>query len=195
MKRCAIWITVFLCLTSLGTFARAAATECPAYIPAGVVIRMFPDEKLIAGRSSGPTLFTVNSDLRFFPNRPPLLARGSKITGTIVDSREAGHFHGKARLKITLNSILTSDLCEYPIDAKIIDVPNHKVENEVVFGSGHTRRDVVALVFPATTVYQLLRIPGRGPKLVLDHETSLNIKLMEPVSLADSGTVRSASAR
>lgn len=195
MKCRAIWIAFVFCLGSTAAFAGAAATECPAYIPAGVVIRMFPDEKLIAGSSSGPTLFTINSDLRFFPNRPPLLARGSKVTATILESREAGRLHGKARLKITLNSILTSDLCEYPIDAKIIDVPNHKVENEVVFGKGHTRRDVIALVFPPTTVYQLLRIPGRGPKLVLDHETPLNIKLMEPVSLADSGGVRSASVR
>ncbi|HEY2384231.1 MAG TPA: hypothetical protein VGK48_23910 [Terriglobia bacterium] len=195
MKCHAVWTGLLVCLASSTGFARATATECPAYIPAGVVIRMFPDEKLIAGSSSGPTLFTVNSDLRFFPNRPPLLARGSKVTGTIVESREAGHFHGKARLKITLNSILTADLCEYPIDAKIIDVSNRKVENEVVFGGGHTRRDVIALLFPATTAYQLLRIPGRGPKLILDHETPLNIKLMEPVSLADTGTVRAASMR
>ena len=46
-----------------------ANTECPAYLPAGVVIRMFPDEKLVAGSSSGPTIFTVTSDIRFFPNR------------------------------------------------------------------------------------------------------------------------------
>src|ERR1051326_8894436 len=85
----------------LGFFApvRASGAECPAYIPAGVVIRMLPDERLAAGISSGPTLFTVSSDLRFFPNRPPLLARGSKVLGTIVESTQAGHFYGKARLR------------------------------------------------------------------------------------------------
>src|SRR5579862_2926492 len=104
MKNHAVWIALLAFLSSTSGLARAAASECPAYIPAGVVIRMFPDEKLIAGSSSGPTLFTINSDLRFFPNRPPLLARGSKVSGTILESREAGRFHGKARLKITLNS-------------------------------------------------------------------------------------------
>jgi hypothetical protein len=150
------------------------------------VIRVLPDEKLTAGSSSGPTILTVSSDVRFFPSRPPLLPRGSKVLGTILESKQAGRFHGKARLRITLRSILTADLCEYPIDARIVEAGRHKVEDDVVWGRGHTQRDVVALLFPPTTIYQLLRLPGRGPKLTLDHETPLNIKLLEPVSLAET---------
>jgi hypothetical protein len=186
MKSLPVCIAVFVCLVLSTAGARASAAECPAYIPAGVVIRVLPDEKLIAGSSSGPTLFTVSSDLRFFPNRPPLLARGSKVLGTIVESKEAGRIYGKARLKIALRSILTSDLCEYPIDAKMIEAGRYKVEDEVVFGRGHAHRDLVAFLFPPTTIYQVLRIPGRGPKLVLDNETPLNIKLLETVSLAET---------
>src|SRR6516225_5375590 len=139
-------IAFFVGVAFFAPVGHASGTECPAYIPAGVVIRMLPDEKLTAGTSSGPTLFTVSSDLRFFPNRPPLLARGSKILGTIVESKEAGHIYGKARLKITLRSILTSDLCEYPIDAKIIEAGRLKVEGEVVLGRGHAHRDLVFLL-------------------------------------------------
>ncbi len=179
-------IAVLVCLAVSATLARASVAECRTYIPAGVVIRILPDEKLTAGSSSGPTLFTVSSDLRFFPNRPPLLARGSKVLGTIVESKEAGRIYGKARLRITLTSILTSDLCEYPIVAKIIEGGRHKVEDEVVFGRGHARRDLVALLFPPTTIYQVLRTPSRGPKLALNNETPLNIKLLEPVALADT---------
>jgi hypothetical protein len=177
-------IAVLVGLNLSAQFVRAN-TECPAYLPAGVVIRMFPDEKLVAGSSSGPTIFTVTSDIRFFPNRPPLLARGSKVLGTIIESKDAGHFYGKARLKITLQSILTSDLCEYPIDAKVIEAGQHKVKDEVILGRGHAERDVIALLFPPTTMYQLLRIPSRGPNLKLDNETALNIKLMQSVSLAE----------
>src|ERR1051326_827229 len=177
-------IAVLIFVAVFASGASASVSECPAYIPAGVVIRVLPDEKLTAGSSSGPTLFTVSSDLRFFPNRPPLLARGSKVLGTIIESREAGRIYGKARLKIALKSILTSDLCEYPIEAKIIETGRYKVHDEVVLGRGHAQRDVVALFFPPTTIYQLLRIPSRGPRLVLDNETALNIKLLEPVSLA-----------
>jgi hypothetical protein len=186
MKSRSVCIGVFVFLAQFAAVPHASAAECPAYIPAGVVIRMFPDEKLIAGSSSGPTIFTVSSDLRFFPNRPPLLARGSKVLGDIAESKEAGRIYGKARLKITLRSILTSDLCEYPIDAKIIEAAHHRVQDEVVFGRGHAHRDVVALLFPPTTIYQLLRIPSRGPKLILDHENALNIKLMEPLSLGEA---------
>jgi hypothetical protein len=188
MKSSSICLTAFLFLAQFAVVAHATVTECPAYIPAGVVIRILPDEKLIAGSSSGPTLFTVSSDLRFFPNRPPLLARGSKVLGTIVESKEAGHIYGKARLKITLRSILTSDFCEYPIEAKIIEAGRYRVQDEVVLGRGHAQRDVVALLFPPTTIYQLVRIPSRGPKLVLNNETALNIKLLEPVSLAVTPT-------
>jgi hypothetical protein len=183
MKSLSVCTAVFVCLAAGSVAAQASATECPAYIPAGVVIRVLPDEKLTAGRSSGPTILTVSSDVRFFPNRPPLLTRGSKVLGTIVESKQAGHFHGKARLRITLGSILNSDFCEYPIDAKIVDAGRQRVEDEVVWGRGHAHRDLIALLFPPTTIYQLVRMPSRGPKLVLDNETPLSIKLLEPVSL------------
>jgi len=183
MKSLSVCTAAFVCLAVCSVVAQASVTECPAYIPAGVVIRVLPDEKLTAGTSSGPTILTVSSDVRFFPNRPPLLMRGSKVLGTIIESKQAGHFHGKAKLRITLGSILNSDFCEYPIDAKIVDAGRHKVEDEVLWGRGHAHRDLIALLFPPTTIYQLVRMPSRGPKLVLDNETPLTIKLLEPVSL------------
>ena len=79
MKSLLVCIAVLVCLAVFATLARVRVVECSAYIPAGVVIRILPDDKLTAGTSSGPTLFTVSSDLRFFPSRPPLLARGSKV--------------------------------------------------------------------------------------------------------------------
>src|SRR5262249_8705454 len=129
------------------------AAECPAYIPAGAVIRVLPDEKLLAGTSSGPTILTVSADLRFFPARPPLLARGSKILGTIVESKEAGRLHGKAHLRLNLTSILTADFCEYPINARIIETQGHKVQENIIWAKGHATRDTVALLFPPTTIY------------------------------------------
>jgi hypothetical protein len=166
--------------------AEASPAECPANLPAGVVLRVFPDEKLIAGISSGPTILTVGADVKFFPNRPPLLARGSKVLGTIVESKQAGRFHGKARMRLDLTSILTSDFCEYPIDSKIVEAGRHKVAGDMIWGRGHAKRDVVALLFPATTIYQLLRIPGRGPKLEISNETPLTIKLLQSVSLSEA---------
>ena len=42
-------IAVLVCLAVSATLARASVAECPAYIPAGVVIRILPDEKLTSG--------------------------------------------------------------------------------------------------------------------------------------------------
>lgn len=195
MKSLCFWSAVFVCLTVSLAGVHASAAECPANIPAGVIIRVLPDEKLIAGTASGPTILTVTSDVRFFPNRPPLLARGSKILGTIAESKQAGHFYGKAHLKIALNSILTSDFCEYPMTGKIVEAGRQNVKQDVVIGRGHAHRDILALLFPPTTVYQLLRIPSRGPKLVLDNETPLTIKLLESVSLSESSIRRTENER
>jgi hypothetical protein len=190
MKSLSIWSVTLVILAIRAPMTYAAPVECPANLPAGLTIRVTPDEKLTAGITTGPTILTVTSDIRFFPNRPPLLARGSKILANIIESKKAGHFHGKARARIALTSILTSDFCEYPIDAKVVDAGRYKVEDGVIIGRGHARRDTIALLFPPTTVYQLLRIPSRGPKLVVDNETALTIKLLQSVSLGESSVLR-----
>ena len=190
MKSVSMWIAALIFLAIHAPMTEARPVECPASLPAGLTMRVFPDEKLIAGMTTGPTILTVASDVRFFPNRPPLLARGSKILGTIIESKQAGHFHGKARTRIALTSILTSDLCEYPIEAKIVEAGRFKVGDGVILGRGHAKRDVIALLFPPTTIYQLLRTPSRGPKLVVDSETPLTIKLLQPVSLGEASVDR-----
>ena len=190
MKSLCVCSAAFVFLAVHAHVMYAAPVECPATLPAGVTIRVFPDEKLMAGVTSGPTILTVTSDVRFFPNRPPLLARGSKVLGTIIESKQAGHFHGKAKIRIALTSILTSDFCEYPIDAKITEAGRYKLSDGVILGGGHAKRDTIALMFPPTTIYQLFRIPSRGPKLVVNNETPIIIKLLEPVSLGQASLER-----
>jgi len=189
--------SLFVCSAALvflvlhAAVMNAAPVECPATLPAGVTIRAFPDEKLAAGVTTGPTILTVMSDVRFFPNRPPLLPRGSKVLATIIESKQAGHFYGKAKVRIALTSILTSDFCEYPIEAKIIEAGKYKVSDGVIVGRGHAKRDTFALLFPPTTVYQLLRTPSRGPKLLVDNEVPIVIKLLQPLSLGQASLDRS----
>jgi hypothetical protein len=195
MKSLSMWTAALFCLAVGTQNLHAAPGECSANLPAGLIIRLLPDEKLIAGMSTGPTAFTVNADVRFFPNRPPLLARGSKVLATIAESKEAGHFYGKARIQLTLDSILTADFCEYPIDGKIIEVARNKVADNVIWGRGHARRDAIALLFPPTTVYQLVRLPSRGSKLVVDDETAISVKLMQSVSLSEERTMKLSGNR
>jgi hypothetical protein len=179
MKSLLIWAVVVLSAASLP----ASAGTCQASLPAGTIIRMFPDEKLVAGRAFGPVIFTVNPDVRPFPNRPPVIPRGSKVLGNLMESKQAGRLVGRAQTQIVLTSILTADSCEYPIDAKILEAGRYTANKDgVVVGRGHPHRDVFALLFPPTTIYQLVRIPSRGPKLVIDTETPIIIKLMEPLT-------------
>ena len=183
-----ILAVVFLglsCLTSTG-LASPSDTSCSINIPAGTIIRVYPDEHIVAGTTSGPLLFTVAADVRFFLNRPPILPRGSKILGKMETSEEAGHLWGRAKARFLFSSILMSDFCEFPIDATLIGTKKYQVREEVIIGRGHARRDALALLFPPTTLYQLIRLPARGPKLTIREEEQLVIKLVQPVYLARS---------
>src|SRR5439155_23465468 len=106
MNSLSVCTAVFFCLVVCAVAAQASGPVCPAYLPAGIVIRVLADEKLTAGRSSGPTVLSVSSDVRFFSNRPPLLARGFKVLATIVASKQAGRVHGYARLRSSVGPIL-----------------------------------------------------------------------------------------
>jgi hypothetical protein len=193
MKTLSVWTATLVSLAIFGLTGYASSPGCPAHLPAGTIIRLFPDEKLVANVTSGPVIFTISSDVRFFPNRPPLLSRGSKVLGRVVESRQAGRLWGKAQMHILLTSILTADYCEYPIDAKILEAGRYTIRKDVVIGRGHAGRDAFLLLFPPTTAYQLMRIPARGPRLVIDSEMPVVLKLLEPVELGQSSDARQAA--
>src|SRR5947208_12785547 len=116
-------------------------------------------------------------------HRPAIVPRGSKVLGNVMESKQAGRLVGRAQTQIVLTSILTADSCEYPIDAKTLEAGRYRANKDgVVVGRGHARRDLFELLFPPTTIYQLIRIPSRGPSLVLDAENPITIKLMEPLT-------------
>src|SRR5262245_56640302 len=180
------------CLTSTG-LAGPSDISGSISIPAGTIIRVYPDEQIVGGTTSGPLLFTVAADVRFFLNKPSVVPRGSKILGKMEDSSQAGRLWGRAKAHPKFMSILTPDFCEYAIDARLIGVKKYQVREEVIIGRGHVRRDAFALLFPPTTLYQLIRLPARGPKLTIGGEEQLVIKLLEPVYVARS-TARPVSA-
>jgi len=156
---------------------------CAQTLPAGLVIRVEPDERIIAGRTDGPLLLTVTSDVRLFPGRPPIVPRSSKVFATTVVSKDAGHLKGRARYQMSLGSILTPNDCEYALDARVVDAGKYEVQKGAVVGKGHAKRDFLLTLFPPTTLYELVRVPARGPRLVLDNETILAIRLLQPVTL------------
>jgi len=107
-------------------------------------------------------------------------------------SSEAGRLWGRAKAHLVFSSILMPDFCEYPIDATLISTKKYQVREEVIIGRGHARRDALGLLFPPTTLYQLIRLPSRGPKLSIREEEQLVIKLLQPVYAARSQSDQTA---
>src|SRR5262249_19023120 len=173
------------CLSSTG-LAGPSDTSCSMNIPAGTIIRVYPDEHIVAGTTSGPLLFTVAADVRFFLNKPPIIPRGSKVLGKMENSNKAGRLWGRAKARPVFTSLLTPDFCEYAIDARLIGAKKLQVREDVIIGRGHPRRDAFPLLFPPTTLYKLIRLPARGPRLTIGEEEQLDIKLMQPVYVARS---------
>jgi hypothetical protein len=87
---------------------------------------------------------------------------------------------------MTIDSILTPAGCEYDLDAKLIQAGKYKVDGQAIVGEGHAVRDLTLWLFPPTTLYQLIRLPARGPKLILQEETTLAVRLLESVQLNSS---------
>src|SRR5262249_2137748 len=169
MKTWRVFLTIAVLLISAGVaHGQALAPRknlCAQLLPAGLVIRVEPDERLIAGKTDGPLLLTVTSDVRLFPGKPPIIPRSSKVFANTVISKDAGHLWGRAHYALTIDTILTPNECEYPMEAKLTDAGKYKVDKGTVVGKGHAKRDVFLWVFPPTTLYQMIRLPARGPKL------------------------------
>ena len=195
MKTFLVRVALFVIM---GAPAEAAAQQAPAacepQLPAGLVIRIISDAPLKAGTVAGPVVFTVDSDIALFRNSPATIPRGAKVFGRVVNSRKAGRIHGTAQYRIVFTSILTPNRCEYPLGADLLEAGRFHLQDNTVIGPGNAWRDAFLLLFPPTTIYQLIRIPARGPDLVMNEETPIAIKLKTSVALADAARPAPAPA-
>ena len=116
MKTLLATVCSLFCLEALSLPLNAAAAQsrCPVQLPAGLVIRIYPDEKIVAGKTFGPMLSTVPSDVRFFPHRPALLPGGSKVLAQVVESKKAGRLRGLAKYQVSFTSILARIIASIP---------------------------------------------------------------------------------
>ena len=167
----------------------AAAQEM--LIPEGTILPVVLNETLNTAKvqENDPILFTLAEDIRAAGRRGPvLLPRGSSVVGRIVMTDRAGHLVGRSSMDIRLQQIITPTGEVYDgVSTKIVDVTKKKGQKAVVKadgglqGPGHAKRDTFFLLFPPTTVFQLLATPKRGPDMVLPVETRLQVKLMTPI--------------
>src|SRR5438128_7749444 len=167
----------------------AAAPEM--MIPPGTILPVILNETLNTAKvqDNDPVLFSLADDVRAGGHRGPvLIPRGSNVVGRVLRSQRAGHFIGRSQMDIGIEEIISPAGDVYDgVSARIIDVGKPKGEKGEVKGDGgiqgpvHRTRDTVLLLFPPTTLVQLLSIPKRGPDVMLPVETRLYVKLMTPI--------------
>jgi len=157
-------------------------------VPEGTILPVTLNETVTTARveENDPILMTIAEDVRSGRQRGTvLLPRGSHVVGRVVTAERAGHFIGRSQLGLSIQEIITPTGEVYDgLSAKIVDIGKAKGEkggvkvNGGVQGPVHRERDTFFLLFPPTTVFQLLATPKRGPDVVLPVETRLYVKLM-----------------
>jgi len=159
-------------------------------IPEGTVLRVVLNEKLSTKtlQENDPVLFTLADDVRAGGRRGPvLIPRGSSVVARVTKLDRAGHLIGRSNIDLRVEEIVTGDQVFDGLSTKIVDIGKIKGGKGEVKADGeidgpvHRKRDAFLLLFPPTTIFQLMATPGRGPDVVLPVETKLFVKLMSPI--------------
>src|SRR5215813_8452777 len=170
-------------------FLSAAPPEM--VIPEGTILPVVLNETINTAKiqDDEPVLLSLAEDVRTAGRRGPILIpRGSNVVGRVVKSDRAGHFIGRSSIDLRIQEIITPSGESYDgLTTKIIDVAKKKGEkgevkrDGIIQGPVHRERDAFLLLFPPTTLFQLLATPKRGPDVVLPVESRLYVKLMSPI--------------
>jgi hypothetical protein len=112
-----------------------------------------------------------------------LFPRGSMLGGHLEAEKEPGHFIGKGYLKITFDRVILP-YGDLPVPAKVIQAKGFKVDKKGdIDGKGHAKRDVAEWMIPLLWPWKIVSLPMRGPRPTLKGEESLELRLMDDISL------------
>ena len=112
-----------------------------------------------------------------------LFPRGSMLGGHLEAAKEPGHFFGKGYLKISFDRVILP-YGDLPVPAKIIQAKGFKVDKKGdIDGKGHPKRDVAEWMIPVLWPWKVVSLPMRGPRPTLKGEESLELRLMDDISL------------
>jgi hypothetical protein len=176
----------------LPVFAAAQTNE--TIVPAGTLLQCTLDEPRFSSATAqvgDPILCHVNS-LGMFGR--PVFPRGAYLSGRLQEFRDPGHFFGKGWLKLEFET-LTLPGGTFPIAAKIVSVPQYRVDAEGrVRGRGHPRRDAIEWSFPVLWPEKLITLPARGPRPVLKGETRILLRVLEEIAIPNNATSPSSAS-
>jgi len=178
--------------------ASTGAAEDMIIIRAGELVRCTLEEPNLSSATvdvGDPVVCYLQSFREFGLSVFP---RGSFLSGRVSDWREPGRIAGKGWLALSFDRLILGTSLEVPISAKVAGIRNFKVDaGGKVMGKGHARRDVLAWSLPPFWAYQIIKLPGRGPRPTLKGETPIVVRMLDDVVVPDRAyyVVRPSSSR
>jgi hypothetical protein len=174
---------VLMIAVGMLVFADVVCGQKDLLVPAGTLLECTmnePDFSSATATMGDPVLCHLRTLQEFgrvvFP-------RGSMLGGHLEAGKEPGHFIGKGYLKITFDRVIlpSGDL---PVPAKVIQARGFKVDKQGdIDGKGHAKRDVTEWMIPLLWPWKIVSLPKRGPRPTLKGEESLELRLMDDISL------------
>jgi hypothetical protein len=152
-------------------------------VPAGTLLQCTMDEPNFSSATAtvgDPVVCHLRTQEEF---GRPMFPRGSMLGGHLEAAKEPGHFVGKGYLKITFDRVILP-YGDLPVPAKLIEARGLKVDKKGnIDGKGHAKRDVVEWMIPPLWPWKVITLPARGPRPTLKREESLELRLMDDISI------------
>src|ERR1700747_2393831 len=158
-------------------------SERDLLVPAGTLLQCTlnePDFSSATASVGDPVLCYLRTQQEF---GRPLFPRGSMLGGHLEEDKEPGHFFGKGYLKIAFDRVILP-YGDFPVPAKVIQAKGFKVDKKGdIDGKGHAKRDVAEWMIPVLWPWKVVSLPRGGPRPTLKGEESLELRLMDDISL------------
>jgi len=152
-------------------------------VPAGTLLQCTmnePDFSSATATVGDPVLCHLRAQQEF---GRVLFPRGSMLAGHLEAEKEPGHFIGKGYLKITFDRVILP-YGDLPVPAKVIQARGFRVDKKGdIDGKGHAKRDIAEWMIPVLWPWKVVSLPMRGPRPTLKGEESLELRLMDDISI------------
>src|SRR6202167_4241817 len=117
-------------------------------IPAGSVVQCMVADSISSKttRVGDPILCMVSHAELYGRSTFPF---GSYLEGHFEAYKDPGHFVGKGWMELKFDRMVVEPDTVIPVDARVVDVPGYKVDNQGrILGKGHAARDIALWSIP-----------------------------------------------
>lgn len=177
------FIRILAIATGMLVSASVICAQKDVLVPAGTLLQCTmtePDFSSATATVGDPVVCHLRAQQEF---GRALFPRGSMLGGHLEAAKDPGHFFGKGYLKISFDRVILP-YGDLPVPAKIIQAKGYKVDKKGdIDGKGHAKRDVAEWMIPVLWPWKVVSLPMRGPRPTLKGEESLELRLMDDISL------------